>query len=1014
MRWPFALAAWQFAAVLAGGAEINPVASRLVGQLNSFSNGINLVEGRELNGPQGLAVDLSSSPARLYVADTWNNRVLGWRDASAFASGAMADLVIGQPDFGGSAANSPDATLGLWRPSGVAVDAAGNLYIADMYNHRVVRYPQPFARAIRAPDLVIGQTSLAARDRNMGAAVPSEFSLAYPAAVALDAAGNLAVSDSINHRVLLFAAASLVSNGPAAAAVLGQTTFSGAASGVGLSGIGQPAGLAFDAAGRLYVADVNANRVLQYPSLPATGAAAIRIIGGNRDDAPRGPQTLYRPQGVAALGDDLFVADTGNHRLLRFSGFGRTLDLTPAASDVFGQAGFGAALPNGNSRSMPLASAASLSSPAQAVFGPNQELFVADAGNNRVLAIPLSGGRYAAAARVLGQNDFLQNAPNLVEGRELSTLNTISTALGPAPGAGGIVVDAGAAPPHVYIADTGNNRVLGWQDLRSLREGVRADIAIGQPDLATTVANYGASASDNRPASAANLNHPSGLALDASGNLYVADTGNNRVLRFPRPFEQASLQADLVIGQPDLAGNAVQGAGPFLLNHPTGIAVHPARGDLVVADTGNNRVLYYPAPLATGMAASRVLGQSSFSESSSGVSSAALNLPAGVAFDDRDNIYVADTGNSRVLVFGPLRDLPSAGAAALASGAAPIGQPDFVTAAGGTADNRLRNPTGLWVDRASGDIWVADSGNHRVVRFPPLAVLATSGGAAYPAGGLFGQTSFTARTPNLGAPSPGKTSAAGLNFPNAVALDPAGNLLIGDGNARVLLYFPLAVSVSAATYLAGAPLAPGMLASLFGSGLSEQTVQAGLPLPTTLGGAQVWVDGVPAPLLYVSPGQINYQTPSGLVPGTAARVEVVRAATGRIAAAGTLLAAPAAAGIFAVLNEDGSPNAPSSPAARGAMIQIFATGQGAVSHAPADGAPAPAAPLAETPARPVVTIGTSSERDVVADFSGLAPGFVGLWQINARVPVSTVPGPRIPVLVRYAGSASNVVFIAVR
>jgi len=115
-----------------------------------------------------------------------------------------------------------------------------------------------------------------------------------------------------------------------------------------------------------------------------------------------------------------------------------------------------------------------------------------------------------------------------------------------------------------------------------------------------------------------------------------------------------------------------------------------------------------------------------------------------------------------------------------------------------------------------------------------------------------------------------------------------------------------------------------------------------------------------------------------------------------------------------VLNEDGSANSASNAAARGSMIQIFATGQGTLRNPPPDGAPAVAAPLAETPARPLVTIGTSSERDALAAFSGLAPGFVGLWQINAHVPAVTVPAPRVPVVVRYGGSASNVVFIAVR
>ena len=107
------IAAWHLAALMAAGADLNPLALRILGQVNPWANGMNLVEGRELASPQGLAVDLSSTPAHLYVSDTGNNRVLGWRDAAGFPNGQMADLVIGQPDFFSTLPNAPGVPRGL-------------------------------------------------------------------------------------------------------------------------------------------------------------------------------------------------------------------------------------------------------------------------------------------------------------------------------------------------------------------------------------------------------------------------------------------------------------------------------------------------------------------------------------------------------------------------------------------------------------------------------------------------------------------------------------------------------------------------------------------------------------------------------------------------------------------------------------------------------------------------------------------------------------------------------------
>src|SRR5579884_1455495 len=126
--------------------------SRIVGQPFLQQTGVltsiapNLVEGREFFSPQAMAVDTSTNPPILYVADTGNNRVLAWKNATGFQKGDFADLVIGQRDLYSTSAQGPGTPLstGLAQPSGLAVDKNGNLYVADSANNRIVRYPKPF------------------------------------------------------------------------------------------------------------------------------------------------------------------------------------------------------------------------------------------------------------------------------------------------------------------------------------------------------------------------------------------------------------------------------------------------------------------------------------------------------------------------------------------------------------------------------------------------------------------------------------------------------------------------------------------------------------------------------------------------------------------------------------------------------------------------------------------------------------------------------------------------------
>ena len=126
---------------------LNPNPSRVIGQRGLDVNSLapNLVEGLDLNSPASVAIDTTATPAILYVSDSGNNRVLVWKDATQFSNGAPADKVIGQKDFFTTFAQGPGRgsfSTGFTGPAGLAVDSAGNLYVADTGNNRILRFFQ--------------------------------------------------------------------------------------------------------------------------------------------------------------------------------------------------------------------------------------------------------------------------------------------------------------------------------------------------------------------------------------------------------------------------------------------------------------------------------------------------------------------------------------------------------------------------------------------------------------------------------------------------------------------------------------------------------------------------------------------------------------------------------------------------------------------------------------------------------------------------------------------------------
>lgn len=329
-----------------------------------------------------------------------------------------------------------------------------------------------------------------------------------------------------------------------------------------------------------------------------------------------------------------------------------------------------------------------LGQPLGAIATDGEHLYIADYSNNRVLgwnSLPLSFD--VAPDFVLGQSDFTSNSAGT--GRQQMAL-----------------------PAHVsigdgklFVTDAGNNRVLIWN---SLPEQAQApDLVLGQTSF-----------DDGEPGLAADrLSFPVWTQY-AAGRLLVSDQQNHRVLLWNSLPDSSGGAADVVIGQADFATAEADDEDTGLTN-PAGLWSDGYR--LLVADSGNNRVLYWSQlPRQSGQAATYVVGQSDFARVTAGASQSALRTPYGLA-SDGSRFYVADAGNNRVLEFDafPIANGP------LATDV--YGQNSFTTILkndidlDGVSDDEaseqtLNAPTGIFL--LNGVLYVTDRNNHRVLFFP--------------------------------------------------------------------------------------------------------------------------------------------------------------------------------------------------------------------------------------------------------------------------------------------------------
>ena len=571
----------------------------------------------------------------LFIADAYENRV---RKVST--NGVITTVAgNGASGFYGDGGAATNASFDS--PNGVAVDATGNLFITDSGNNRV--------RKVSTNGVITTVVGNGTFSFSGDGGLATSASLNYPLGVAVDATGNLFIADYSNNRIRKVSTNGVITT----VAGNGTSAFSGDGGVATNASLSYPSGVAVDAAGKLFIVDSNNNRIRK---ISATGV--ITTVAGNGSPGYSGDgglatsASLNYPWGVAvdATGN-LFVADYNNNRLRKVSATG--VITTVAGNGTPGYSGDGG-----------LATSASLNYPESVAVDAAGNLFIADYYNNRLRKVSSNGTITTAAGN---------GSPGYSGDGGAATNANLNTPWG-------VAVDATG---NLFIADSHNNRI---------REVSPNGI------IATVVGNGTAGFSgDGQAATNASLNFSPGVAVDASGNLFIVDSSNNRI----REVSPAGIMATA-------AGNGTSGfsgdggaATNAALCYPYGVAVDVA-GNFFIADSYNNRIRKVnPAGIIATVAGR---GNAWFSGDGGAATNAALCYPYGVAVDAFGEIFIADSINHRI------REVNPAGIITTVAGNGMAGY----SGDGGAATNAsLNTPYGVAVD-ASGNLFIADTNNHRI------------------------------------------------------------------------------------------------------------------------------------------------------------------------------------------------------------------------------------------------------------------------------------------------------------
>jgi uncharacterized protein (TIGR03437 family) len=739
--------------------------------------------------------------------------------------------------------------------------------------------------------------------------------------IAADSLDSLYIADAVNHRIRKVTHAGVITT----FAGTGVAGFSGDGGPAASAQLDSPYGLAFDGTGNLYIADLGNARVRKIAldgTIATVAGGGSLPPGGMNEGGSATTITLNEPRNVAIDGHGtLYFSDFGGQRVFRVDSNGSLT--TMAGTGVQGFSGDGG-----------LAALAQVAFPTGLAFDRQGALYIADSQNHLIRKI--AGGMISSIARAATPTGM--------------TVDTFGTLWVADPGAGQLLsfpVNGPAVAYGVAALDI----AFGTDGYLYAAQGATV-IRVSFAGPGTVVAGGGSLASgDQGPATSALLQHPSGVAVDASGYIYIADRDNNRIRR-------VGLDGTITtVAGTGIAGNTGDGGPAFQaeLDGPVSVTLD-ASGNLYIVDAGNHRVrkitsgggieavsvpgLISPVYALADGAGNLYISDSGLSAivkwTTTGVISALvqrLTSPAGLALDSAGNLYFADTGAKSVSRLDASRSLTVLGA-------------DLWMA-----------PRGVAIDSA-GDVFVVDQGLESVVQI-------TAGQASVVAG--IGSAGF--------AGDGGNALTAQFDNPWDIAIDSSGALYIADlGNNRVRKLTPDPATILAPLLLVGAvnaaslqpgPVAPGMLLDLLGTGLTTaDSPNVQVIFQTNLGAA------FSAQILSIDSTKITLLVPPSIAGSQNVQMQILN--NGNLLAQIPSVVADAAPGLFAdpsgqamAVNQDGTLNSSTNPAPRGSVLSLYGTGQGVTGLAVS------------------VTIGGYAA-DVL--YAGPVTGYPGLLQINVQVP----------------------------